>query len=70
MICHNSIAEVIERVKFAEFPAFRPPVPHLIEHVEALRDLMKRCWMEDPEDRETLAEIRKDMENMMRYIGL
>eukprot|EP00794_Sanderia_malayensis_P009190 gene9190-10164_t len=62
--------EIIERVKFAEYPPFRPPVPHLIEGIEGLRDMMKKCWHEDPEERPGIIDIRKELENMMRHIGL
>ena len=62
--------DIIERVKFAECPPFRPPVPYLIEKVEVLRDLMKRCWAEDPDDRPSTTEIRKEIESMMRHNGL
>ena len=62
--------EIVERVKFPECPPFRPPVPYLIEKVEALRDLMKRCWAEDPDDRPSIFDVRKEIESMMRHNGL
>ncbi|XP_065065708.1 uncharacterized protein LOC135691687 [Rhopilema esculentum] len=62
--------DIIERVKFTECPPFRPPVPYLIEKVEGLRDLMKRCWCEEPDDRPSIVEIRKEIENMMAHNGL
>jgi len=62
--------DIVERVRFLECPPFRPAVPHLIEKVEGLRDLMKRCWLEEPDDRPSVFDIRKEIESMMRHNGL
>lgn len=61
---------IIERVKRRSTPAFRPVVPELVDGAEGLRDVMKRCWAENPEERPQFSELRKDVEVMMKNNGL
>ena len=62
--------EIVERVKASENPPFRPHVPQLIANAESLRELMKRCWDENADDRLTFTEARKEIENQMKQNGL
>ena len=54
------------RVKNGEVPPFRPHVPQVLEKAESLRELMKRCWDENADDRPSFSEIRKEVESMMK----
>ena len=51
-------------------PPFRPVVSELISKAEGLHDLMKKCWQEKPEERPSFAELRKDVEVMMKVNGM
>lgn len=62
--------DIVARVKKVENPPFRPHVPQLIEHAEPLRDLMKRCWNENADERPTFQETKKEIENLMKANGL
>lgn len=62
--------EIVLRVKRPENPPFRPHVPQLIANAECLRDLMKRCWDENADERPSFAEARKEIENQMKHNGL
>ncbi|XP_066910616.1 atrial natriuretic peptide receptor 1-like [Clytia hemisphaerica] len=62
--------EIVTRVKRVERPPFRPHVPQLIENAETLRDLMKKCWDENADERPSFAECRKEIENLMKINGL
>lgn len=62
--------DIVQRVKKVENPPFRPHVPQLIENAEQLRDLMKRCWDENADERPAFPEIRKEIENLMKRNGL
>ncbi|XP_057310998.1 atrial natriuretic peptide receptor 1-like isoform X2 [Hydractinia symbiolongicarpus] len=62
--------DIVQRVKKVENPPFRPHVPQLIENAEQLRDLMKRCWDENADERPAFPEIRKEIENLMKQNGL
>ena len=65
-----SLPAIIERVKARSDPPFRPAVSDLLDGAEGLRDCMKRCWAENPEERTRFAELRKDVEIMMKENGL
>ena len=43
--------DIIEKLKKVEIPPFRPQVSQLIDKAEPLRELMKRCWYENPDER-------------------
>ena len=51
-------------------PPFRPVVSELISRAEGLHDVMKKCWLENPEDRPYFSELRKDVEVMMKANGM
>ena len=61
---------IIEKVKMNLSPPFRPVVSELISKAEGLHDLMKKCWQEKPEERPSFAELRKDVEVMMKVNGM
>ena len=65
-----SHTDIIERLCCVENPPYRPHVPQLIENAESLRELMKRCWDEQPEDRPTYHDIQKEIEALMKHNGL
>ncbi len=44
------LTEIIENVKNGQKPAFRPTVDEEMGD-EAVVQMMKRCWMEDPAER-------------------
>ena len=60
----------IEKVKMHLSPPFRPVVSELISRAEGLHDVMKKCWLENPEDRPYFSELRKDVEVMMKANGM
>ena len=53
-----------------EDPPFRPHVSEMIEKAESLRDLMKRCWRERPDERPQFSEIKNDIEKVLKHNGL
>ena len=57
-------------MKNGENPPFRPHVPQLIENAEDLRDVMKRSWVENADERPSFTDIRKEIENLMKRNGL
>ena len=61
---------IIEKVKQRCDPPFRPFVHELLDGAEGLRDLMKLCWNDIPEERPQFSELRKDVECMMKANGL
>ena len=65
-VCIFFQIDIIERVRNRENPPFRPTVCELIDKAEGLRDLMKNCWMENPDERPTFQAIRKNIEVMMK----
>lgn len=58
---NNSISskDIIKRVTNAEEPVFRPYVSNFIQELDELRDLMKVCWEEDPDNRPDFVEIKR-----------
>ena len=65
----NSI-DIVRRVKDAEFPPFRPTVTNLIAGLEEIRELMKQCWVENPEERPDFHEIKKIMHKVLVNNGM
>ncbi|XP_047143236.1 atrial natriuretic peptide receptor 1 isoform X1 [Hydra vulgaris] len=61
---------IIETVMRRTKPPFRPLVQNLLEGAEGLRDVMKRCWSEVPEERPSFSELRREIELMMKSNGL
>lgn len=57
-------------MKQGEFPHFRPTVTNLIGGVEELRELMKHCWEESPDDRPEFHEIKKTMHKVLVNNGM
>ncbi|KAK2572043.1 Atrial natriuretic peptide receptor 1 [Acropora cervicornis] len=51
--------DIIKRVVYVEVPVFRPLVPNFIPDLVELKDLMKICWEEDPDNRPDFSEIKK-----------
>jgi len=51
-------------------PPFRPVVSEFISGAEGLREVMKKCWFENPEERPYFSELRKDVEVMMKDNGM
>ena len=51
-------------------PPFRPVVSTYIARAERLYDVMKKCWTERSEERPTFAELRKEVEAMMKVNGM
>ena len=62
--------DIINRVKNAEFPPFRPTVTQLITGVEEIRELMKQCWVENPDERPDFHEIKKIMHKVLVNNGM
>ncbi len=58
------------RVKAGELPPFRPTVSEIMDEAAGLRDLMKRCWLENPDIRPSFHDISKDIEAMMKASGM
>ena len=65
----NSL-EIVNKVQSGEFPPFRPTVSELITKVEELRELMKQCWVENPDLRPDFQEIRKIVNKMLTNKGM
>ena len=53
------LLDIIKRVVYVEVPVFRPLVPNFIPDLVELKDLMKICWEEDPDNRPDFSEIKK-----------
>ena len=53
------LLDIIKRVVYVEVPVFRPHVPNFIPDLVELKDLMKICWDENPDDRPDFSEIKK-----------
>ena len=53
------LLDIIKRVVYVEVPVFRPHVPNFIPDLVELKDLMKICWEEDPDNRPDFSEIKK-----------
>ena len=71
LFCLFSICSaVIQKVKARSVPPFRPVVQDLLDGAEGLRDVMKKCWSENPEERPHFSELKKDVEVMMKANGL
>lgn len=62
--------DIVHRVKDAEFPPFRPTVTQLITGVEEIRELMKQCWVENPDERPDFHEIKKIMHKVLVNNGM
>ncbi|XP_047143124.1 atrial natriuretic peptide receptor 1 isoform X1 [Hydra vulgaris] len=62
--------EIVMRVKNGENPPFRPHVPQLIENAEDLRDIMKKSWVENADERPSFTDIRKEIEGLMKRNNL
>ena len=62
--------DIIRRVKEAEFPPFRPTVTTLIAGLEEIREVMKQCWVENPDERPDLHEIKKTMHKVLVNNGM
>ena len=60
----------MKRVRNTENPPFRPTVSELIEKAESLRDVMKNCWNEIPDERPTFPDIRKTIEALLKDNGM
>lgn len=60
----------MNRVKDGEFPPFRPTVTQLITGVEEIRELMKQCWVENPDERPDFHEIKKIMHKVLVNNGM
>ena len=65
-----SSLEIVDKVQSGEIPPFRPTVSELITKVEELRELMKQCWVENPELRPDFQEIRKIVNKMLTNKGM
>ncbi|XP_031556270.1 atrial natriuretic peptide receptor 1-like [Actinia tenebrosa] len=61
---------IVEKVRAGEFPPFRPVVPNLISGAEELRDMMKQCWQEEPNDRPDFNEIKKSINKIVVSSGM
>ncbi|XP_068761985.1 atrial natriuretic peptide receptor 1-like [Montipora capricornis] len=62
--------DIIRRVKEGEFPPFRPTVTTLVAGLEEIRELMKQCWVENPDDRPDFHEIKKIMHKVLINNGM
>lgn len=62
--------DIINRVKESEFPPFRPTVTTLMTGLEEVRELMKQCWVENPEERPDFHEIKKIMHKVLVNNGM
>ena len=65
----NSL-EIVNKVQSGEIPPFRPTVSELITKVEELREVMKQCWMENPDLRPDFQEIKKIVNKMLTNKGM
>ena len=65
----NSL-EIVNKVQSGEFPPFRPTVSELITKVEELRELMKQCWVENPDLRPDFQEIKKIVNKILTNKGM
>ncbi len=55
---YTFIPEIIEKVKAAQSPPYRPSTKEGGNVDQLALDLMSRCWQEDPECRPSLAEVK------------
>ena len=60
---------IIERVRKSSTPPFRPAVHHLLDGAEGLRDLMKKCWAEDPDARPSFIDVRREVSRISVDLG-
>ena len=65
----NSL-EIVNKVQSGELPPFRPTVSELITKVEELRELMKQCWVENPDLRPDFQEIKKIVNKILTNKGM
>ncbi|XP_044753135.1 guanylate cyclase 32E-like [Coccinella septempunctata] len=50
--------EILTRIKNVTSPPFRPPIESLENSFDFVRDCLKECWQENPEDRPDFKSIR------------
>lgn len=61
---------IVERVRECSKPPYRPIVQQLLDGAEGLRDVMKKCWNENPDERPSFSDLCKDVESMMKANNL
>ena len=54
-----NMGDIEIKVRAGERPTFPRPVPHVVPHVKAMKDLMTACWHQDPDERPDMKKILK-----------
>ena len=62
--------DIISCVKSGNCPPFRPAVTEVITGVAQLSEVMKQCWVENPEDRHDFQELKKIMHKVLISNGM
>eukprot|EP00794_Sanderia_malayensis_P009041 gene9041-10008_t len=68
--CDLSPEDIISRVKQGGSLPFRPSIQCPIKNAEDLEVVMRKCWNENPAERPSFSDLRKDLESLMKANGL
>jgi len=58
------MSDVVTRVRNGESIPFRPQLPENLELGKPMLDLIRSCWLENPEQRPTFQQIRTTLRKM------